>query len=45
MTAFARFLAAEVDSTVRPPAVRFRDVRYAQPGEDGWASITVRLDE
>jgi inner membrane protein len=45
MTAFARFLAAEVDSTVQPPAVRFRDVRYAQPGEDGWATVTVRLGE
>lgn len=45
MTAFARFLAAEVDSTVRPPAVRFRDVRYAESGEDGWATVTVRLVE
>jgi inner membrane protein len=45
MTAFARFLAAEVDSGPRPPVVRLRDVRYAAPGEDGWASVTVRLDE
>lgn len=43
MAAFARFLAAEVDSSIAPPAVRFRDVRYASAGEDGWATITVRV--
>lgn len=41
--AFARFLAADVDSSVHPPAVHLRDVRYARPGSDGWASVTVTL--
>ena len=40
---FARFLAADVDSSVQPPVVRLRDVRYARPGNDGWASIAVTV--
>lgn len=38
---FARFLAAAVDSTRRPPLVRLRDVRYARRDGAGWAAITV----
>lgn len=41
MTTFARFLAADVDSARSPYAVRLSDVRYAQPGDNGWATITV----
>ena len=40
---FARFLAADVDSSVHPPVVYLRDVRYAPPRSAGWASVTVTL--
>jgi membrane-bound metal-dependent hydrolase YbcI (DUF457 family) len=40
---FARFLAAEVDSTSRPARVTLRDVRYALPPSGGWAVVTVSL--
>ena len=40
---FARFLAADVYSSSAPPAVRFRDVRYAGRGTNGWATITVQV--
>jgi inner membrane protein len=43
ISAFARFLAAEVDSSVTPPAVRLRDVRYARPSRNDWATVTVRV--
>ncbi len=40
---FARFLAAEVDSSAGRPVVHLRDVRYARPGSNGWASVTVEV--
>jgi hypothetical protein len=40
---FARFLAAEVDSSSRPTRVTLRDVRYAPPPSGGWAVVTVSL--
>ena len=40
---FARFLAAEVDSSSRPTRVTLRDVRYALPPSSGWAVVTVLL--
>lgn len=40
---FARFLAAEVDSSSRPTRVTLRDVRYALPPSSGWAVVTVSL--
>jgi inner membrane protein len=40
---FARFLAAEVDSSSHPPRVTLRDVRYALPPSRGWAVVTVPL--
>ena len=43
ISAFARFLAADVDSSVAPAAVYLRDVRYAPSGHDGWATVTVRV--
>ncbi len=39
---FARFLAAEVDSTTK--TVYLRDARYARVGRDGWAVVRVRID-
>ena len=39
---FARFLAAEVDSTTK--TVYLRDARYARVGRDGWAVVRVRMD-
>jgi len=41
---FARFLAAEVDSSGGGVTVYLRDARYAVVGRDGWAVATVRLD-
>ncbi len=40
---FARFLAAEVDSSGHPTRVTLRDVRYALPPSGGWAVVTVLL--
>jgi inner membrane protein len=40
---FARFLAAEVDSSSHPARVTLRDVRYALPPSGGWAVVTVSL--
>lgn len=40
---FARFLAAEVDSSSHPTRVTLRDVRYALPPSGGWAVVTVSL--
>ncbi len=40
---FARFLAAEVDSSSRPTRVMLRDLRYALPPSSGWAVVTVSL--
>jgi hypothetical protein len=39
---FARFLAAEVDSTTQ--TVLLRDARYARAGRDGWAVMRVRIE-
>jgi inner membrane protein len=43
---FARFLAADVDSTGPgdAPRVRLRDVRYGGRDGRGWAAVTVTLD-
>ena len=41
---FARFLAAEVDSSGDGVTVYLRDARYALVGRDGWAVVGVRLD-
>jgi len=41
--AFARFLAAEVDSSAVPPVVHLRDVRYARSTNTGWALVTVTV--
>lgn len=38
---FARFLAAEVDSSTTPWRVQLRDVRYTRHGGNGWAAVTV----
>ncbi|HXM38488.1 MAG TPA: metal-dependent hydrolase [Gemmatimonadales bacterium] len=43
MAQFARFLAADVDSTGDGVTVYLRDVRYAQAGRDGWAVLSVRM--
>ena len=40
---FARFLAAEVDSTPNGVTVTLRDARYALPPETGWGVITVEF--
>ena len=40
---FARFLAADVDSSSRPTRVTLRDIRYAPPPSGGWAVVTVLL--
>jgi membrane-bound metal-dependent hydrolase YbcI (DUF457 family) len=44
MAQFARFLAAEVDSSGDELTVYLRDARYARVGRDGWAVVRVRLD-
>lgn len=47
MVQFARFLAADVDSTGDgrdSVIVYLRDVRYARAGRDGWAVLSVRMD-
>jgi membrane-bound metal-dependent hydrolase YbcI (DUF457 family) len=41
MGGFARFLAAEVDSTPSGVVVRVRDVRYARTATSGWGVVTV----
>lgn len=43
MGGFARFLAAEVDSTPFGVVVRLRDVRYARTATSGWGVVTVPL--
>lgn len=43
MASFARFLAADVDSTGRTVTVVLRDVRYARAGTSGWGVLAVRL--
>jgi len=40
---FARFLAADVDSSRTPWLVQLRDVRYTRHGGNGWAAVTVPL--
>jgi hypothetical protein len=42
MARFARFLAAEVDTTER--MIYLRDARYARVGRETWAVVRVRLD-
>jgi hypothetical protein len=46
MAQFARFLAAEVDSSggEADVTVYLRDARYARAGRNGWAVVRVRLD-
>jgi membrane-bound metal-dependent hydrolase YbcI (DUF457 family) len=47
MGQFARFLAAEVDSTragAGDVTVYLRDARYARVGRDGWGVLSVKLD-
>jgi membrane-bound metal-dependent hydrolase YbcI (DUF457 family) len=39
---FARFLAAEVDSTTK--LIVLRDLRYARTGRTGWAIVAVRME-
>ena len=39
---FARFLAAEVDTTTK--TIYLRDVRYARTGQDGWAVVRVKME-
>lgn len=41
LSGFARFLAAEVDSTRRDVVVTLRDARYARTGAHGWGVLTV----
>jgi hypothetical protein len=43
LSAFARFLAAEVDSDPHGVRVTLRDTRYARTGTFGWAVVTVPL--
>jgi membrane-bound metal-dependent hydrolase YbcI (DUF457 family) len=43
MTLFARFLAADVDSS-EMELVYLRDVRYARRAREGWAVLSVRLN-
>lgn len=43
LAAFARFLAADVDSGPHGTVVTLRDVRYARPPSVGWAAVTVPL--
>ncbi len=42
MAQFARFLAADVDSS--GTTVYLWDARYARAGRDGWAVVTVRME-
>ena len=42
MAQFARFLAAEVDTT--SATIYLRDARYARAGRDGWAVVKVRME-
>jgi hypothetical protein len=42
MAQFARFLAADVDTTSGD--VYLWDARYARAGRDGWAVVTVKLE-
>jgi len=42
MAQFARFLAAEVDTSSK--TVYLRDARYARMGRDGWGVVPVRID-
>lgn len=42
MAQFARFLAAEVDSS--NTTVYLRDARYARAGRDGWGVVRVRME-
>jgi inner membrane protein len=44
MAQFARFLAADVDSSGAAVTVSLRDARYARAGRSGWAVVSVRLD-
>ncbi|MGH7530515.1 MAG: metal-dependent hydrolase [Gemmatimonadales bacterium] len=46
MAQFARFLAADVDSTRRGDGVivYLRDARYARAGRSGWGIVTVRMN-
>jgi inner membrane protein len=41
VVSFARFMAAEVDSSRTPWRVQLRDVRYTRHGGNGWAAVTV----
>ena len=41
MAQFARFLAAEVDTTNK--TIYLRDARYARAGRDGWGVVRVRM--
>jgi membrane-bound metal-dependent hydrolase YbcI (DUF457 family) len=43
LESFARFPAAEVDSSARPIRVTLRDVRYAVAPSGGWAVVAVSL--
>lgn len=43
MGGFARFLAADVDSTPGGAVVRLRDARYARTARSGWGVVTVAL--
>ena len=45
MAQFARFLAADVDSAGDGVTVYLRDVRYARAGRDGWAVLSVRMED
>lgn len=42
MAQFARFLAAEVDTSTK--TVYLRDARYARIGRDGWGVVPVRIE-
>ena len=44
MAQFARFLAADVDSSGDDVTVYLRDARYARAGRAGWGVVSVRLD-
>jgi inner membrane protein len=43
MAQFARFLAAEVDTTAHGLTVVLRDARYARTADSGWGVLTVTL--
>ena len=42
MAQFARFLAAEVDTSGK--AIYLWDTRYARGSHDGWAVVKVRME-